>query len=124
MSARKNKPLTIEAIQGALLPSIANLFETQTAQIRSEMAEKFKTQKIEILSEIREEMAKKFKTQKTEIIHEVKILMENDKRIETAMDLLRSARNTEITIQNHDQRLDKLETEVTVIKTVLKSTNS
>ena len=86
---KKERPLTVDAIKEALLPSIANLFETHAMQVDG-----------------------KLKVLKGEIIHEVKVLLDNDKRIETAIDLSKAAADNANIIKDHSRRIAKLETEI------------
>ena len=96
---KKKKPLTVESIKAALLPAMAELFESHATRADD-----------------------RFKAVHQEI-HGAKIMIEQmDKKIDTAIELASTANNNTDTVKDHSQRLKKLETEVDVLKQTVKTT--
>ena len=111
---KKERPVTIEYIKNEFMPSIANLFETHAIRI---------DKRFQIIERDMFEMKDKFGLLKKEIVHEVTILIDNDKRLEIAVDMAKTATEQARVINDHSKRIGKLEVEVDLVKKAVKTAN-
>jgi len=127
---KKAKPITIEAIKEALAPSFNqinerfgtvetklgtvderfNSVDSKVENLRSDIANLFETQTMKF--------DRRLNVLKGEIIEEVKVLLENDKRIEVAIESANISSENAISVKDHEERISTLETEVEVLRTV------
>jgi archaellum component FlaC len=127
MSSRmKERPLTIESIKEALLPSIAELFESSIERSDN----KFKgidkrfdgvDKKFDDIDRRFDGVDKRFEKVHQEI-HGVKIIIEQmDRKIDTSLQVASMTTGQAIAINDHSQRIEKLEGEVIVIQKTIKT---
>jgi hypothetical protein len=113
----KKKPKKAKPRKSDLISSITELFSDQGKKVNQNISELFEHQSVQI--------DKKFNTMKgelkTEIVFELKILIDNDERMNAFSDPAKVVELQNSKIEHHEQRVEYLEKDVKVLKSVLKN---